>query len=505
MTIKLSVGPLLGLESDTLYTVCFSTPKSISRASASFNGQAVDARKTGETWTSKVWRAEIQLPLQADARVVRYRVYADGNPGTNQDGDEWTFYVPGKDEKPRMLYASCNGFSSPDLITKTERPYILWGKIRKFQMAEMAKINTDDIPCPYSLMLLGGDQLYADDVWTKVPLLTKWSHEREEKKLRTKSSIALTEQLERFYDELYKTRWNKPDMSLVLATIPSVMMWDDHDIFDGWGSYPKKLQECAVFQSIYNVAKHYFELLQVRSRANTSLLDRDAPYYAFALRYRGYHIVAMDNRAERTQKQIMSSQQWDKLLAHLDGHVTEGDLLLMTGVPVVYRDFSFTETAFDITPWEEELTDDLKDHWRAKDHQGERARLIMRLLQNVEKRQQKGAYRTVILSGDVHIGCLGIINDRRDGKSRKIHQVVSSGIVHPAPSKIQWYGIMAVTNDETEYLNEDKSIKIDMIKPHSSEKYLRVRNYVSLLEGNDKKLWLNWVCDSNEKPVYPLD
>ena len=26
------------------------------------------------------------------------------------------------------------------------------------------------------------------------------------------------------------------------------MTWDDHDIFDGWGSYPVQLQFCPVFQ-----------------------------------------------------------------------------------------------------------------------------------------------------------------------------------------------------------------------------------------------------------------
>lgn len=25
-------------------------------------------------------------------------------------------------------------------------------------------------------------------------------------------------------------------------------MWDDHDIFDGWGSYPHALLTCSVFQ-----------------------------------------------------------------------------------------------------------------------------------------------------------------------------------------------------------------------------------------------------------------
>lgn len=505
MTTKLLVGPILGLESDTLYTVCFSTAKSAARASVTYNGQNVDARRIGTTPSSQIWRTELPVPAQADPRLVRYNVYVDGNPAGNRDGNEWTFYVPGADEKPRLLYASCNGFSSPDLMTKTERPYILWGKIRKFQQAEMAKVGTDDIPAPYSLMLLGGDQLYADDLWTQVPLLNKWSHERHSKKIATRASQTLLDQLERFYDGLYQSRWNKPDMSLMLATIPSIMMWDDHDIFDGWGSYPTELQHCAVFQAIYGVAKKYFELFQVRSRANHSLLDRNAPFYAMALRFRGYHILAMDHRAERTQQQVMSERQWNLVLDHLDTHVNDGDLLVLSAVPVVYRDFSFTETVFDMTPWEEELTDDLKDHWRAKEHQGERARLIMRLLKNVEKRQLAGPCRTVILSGDVHIGCLGVINDRRDSKPRKIHQVVSSGIVHPAPSKIQWYGIMAVTNDDPEYLNEDRSIEISMLKPHSSEKYLRSRNYVSLLEGTDNKLWLNWICDSNEKPVYPLE
>jgi len=504
MTARLLVGPLLGLESDSLYTVCFRTDPSVRQAQVSFNGQSIAAQAVGTTWSGVVWRAELALPLREVQQQVRYEIRLDDQLAYNQDGCEWTFHVPGKAEKPRLLYASCNGFSSPDLAVKTERPYILWGKIRKFQIAEMAKAAAGDAASPYALMLLGGDQLYADDLWTHVPLLRKWSHERQDKKLKTKVSKTLLNQLDRFYDELYQRCWSKPDMSLMLATIPSVMMWDDHDIFDGWGSYPDALQQCAVYQAIYDVAKRYFELFQIRSRANRALLDRDAPYYALALRFRGYHILALDNRAERTRWQVMSDGQWHRLIDQLDQQVGAGDLLVMSGVPVVYRDFALTEMAFESTPWEEELTDDLKDHWRAKEHQGERARLIMRLLDNLAKRQQTGPARTVILSGDVHLGCLGVVNDRRQEAGRKIHQLVSSGIVHPAPSRIQWEGIMAVTNDDPEYLNEDRSIEIRLIKPYGSGNYLRTRNYISLLEGTDGKLWVNWVCDSDEKPAYPL-
>ena len=496
MSASIITGPLLGLESDSLYTVCFTTAQSVNQASVTANGHSVAASAAGDTCNHRFWRAEIPVAPGVHALAVRYRVLLDGSLARDYNNrDEWQFYVPAHGEKPKILYASCNGFSSADLANKTERPYALWEKLQE-----------EHTGAPYALMIMGGDQLYADEMWSTVPTLKEWSKLPRKDKVKRQVSKPMLQQIDRFYDGLYQQRWNDPVMSEMLASIPNIMMWDDHDIFDGWGSYPDDLQNCPVFKAIYASARQYFELLQMRSRRNASLLNRDAAHFAFALQFRGYHILALDNRAERTLQQVMSRQQWDDVLRHLDSKVTHGDLLLLSAVPVVYRDFSFTESALDATPWDEELTDDLKDHWRAKEHQGERARLIMRLLDNVGRRQQQGNARTVILSGDVHIGCLGVVNDRRDAqRSRKIHQVVSSGIVHPAPSRIAWYGIMAVTNDKTEHLNEDKSIEIAMLKPYSSDQYLRTRNYVSLQEGNDRKLWLNWICESKDKPVYPLD
>ena len=126
----------------------------------------------------------------------------------------------------------------------------------------------------------------------------------------------------------------------------------------------------------------------------------------------------------------------------------------------------------------------------------------MRLLKNGQTREQ--GCRTVILSGDVHIGCVGVIIDRRMAESQMVHQIVSSGIVHPAPSRMQWLGIMAATNDDAEYLNEEKTIEINMLKPFGSDKYIRSRNFVSLEEGTDRKLWVNWVCENGERPSFPL-
>ena len=40
------------------------------------------------------------------------------------------------------------------------------------------------------------------------------------------------------------------------------MTWDDHDIFDGWGSYPDTLQNCPVFQGCYQAALRFYLLFQ---------------------------------------------------------------------------------------------------------------------------------------------------------------------------------------------------------------------------------------------------
>ena len=492
---KLKVGPLLGLESDTLYTLCFSTDKTIKKAIAHIGGGDVVCTKVGETPSSLVWRAEYSAKSGKKDQSISYRITLDGEVAECANKrSEWSFFIPGTVSTPKLVYASCNGFSEEKLMAKTQDPYGLWQRMAvQHQQA------------PFALLMMGGDQLYADSVFSSraVESLRRWKELNHDAKVKTKASATLIAQLDKFFDQLYQERWLDKSLSLMLASIPSVMMWDDHDIFDGWGSYPDDLHNCEVFRAIFDAAKRYFELFQVRSRRNTSLLKADAHHYAMAFRFRDYNILALDNRTERTLKMVMSDEQWALVAKHLKTQVNDGHLLVMSAVPVVYRDFSFADAGFDATPWEEELTDDLKDHWRAKEHEGERAKLIHHLLDNADRRRKKEpSCKTVILSGDVHIGSIGVIHDR--ARDCKVHQVVSSGIVHPAPSRLQWLGIMAVTNDRDEYLDEGEKIQISMLKPFSSDKYIRYRNYVTLDVGTDQKLWVNWVSEGKDEPYYPI-
>ena len=84
-------------------------------------------------------------------------------------------------------------------------------------------------------------------------------------------------------------------MSLIFASIPSVMMWDEHDIFDGWGSYPEDIQKCDVYKNIFSTAKKYFENFQIRTIHNGSFINPGAGHYSMAFKYREYNLLADDS------------------------------------------------------------------------------------------------------------------------------------------------------------------------------------------------------------------
>lgn len=261
---RLKVGPLLGLESEDRYTVCFVTDASVETTTVTIDGAGEYCADVVDTVPAgKFWRAEITItPPPDESCSVAYSVQAGDTIAQDiHDRSTWNFFVPASGESPRIAYASCNGFSSGELATKTDQPYVLWERMRKRHEED-----------PFALLLMGGDQLYADEIWSKVNELRKWRELNREDRRRRSASKLMREQIDRFYSDLYASRWSDEHMSLMLASVPSVMMWDDHDIFDGWGSYPDDLQQWPVYQAIFETASRYFELFQIRSSSNASLL-----------------------------------------------------------------------------------------------------------------------------------------------------------------------------------------------------------------------------------------
>jgi hypothetical protein len=102
----------------------------------------------------------------------------------------------------------------------------------------------------------------------------------------------------------------------------------------------------------------------------------------------------------------------------------------------------------------------------------------------------------------VHVGCTGMIQ-RRNGPI--IHQVVSSGILHPAPKAAAWIGIRMSSCVETEEI-ESGHVRVEMTQPlGTSSMFLRTRNYVTLkVSGNSSKLYVDWNCENGENPSIAI-
>jgi hypothetical protein len=508
MSNSMIVGPILGFEEGDFYTICVLLAPGGAPPTLELPGrqQTHPFARVATVGDNEFWRAEFASPPPAAGVFVDYVIKVNGAPIADQhDRNEWKFYVPGKGEQPLIAYASCNGFSSAKLARDTDDPYRLWKRMAKTHNGIPATDGKPEKPArPFSLLLMGGDQVYADELWEskRCPSLKKWSDLNWKKQNEAKVTAGMKKEIAAFYDWLYTDRWSDENMSLMFASIPSVMMWDDHDIFDGWGSYPEERQTCDVFKEAFSHASRVYDIFQLRC-STRNRLNPDASHRTLRLRFRDYTILALDNRSDRTMTQIMSEANWQDVkdwLTGMDGQAIP-NLLVMAGVPVVYRSFATVEAIMDATPSHEEVEDDVHDHWSSRPHLAERMRLVMVLLNFLEKPAQKNC-KAILLSGDVHVGALGQIWNER--KCIGMTQIISSGIVHPPPTAFTWAGVQLMTSDTPEALG-DGEVTAEMLTPLSSPRYLRTRNFATLQTGTDNKLWINWICeDSKLKPSFAV-
>ncbi|SCK21503.1 alkaline phosphatase D family protein [Vogesella sp. LIG4] len=438
----------------------------------------------------KVWRLDFRIAQGAAAARYDYRVAEVAG----------SFVVPGRDDMPRLAYGSCNGFSDPKLMKQVADHNERWRHLAGLHAAN-----------PYHLLLLGGDQVYSDAMWKQVSSLAGWLEQPAQKRFDLAFTRDMARQLDSYFCRMYLERWSRPEIATVLAGVPSVMMWDDHDIMDGWGSYPRQQHYSAVYQGIYAVARRYFRLLQLQCAADeahpAALAAGEGCHLAFG-QLGGMALLVPDLRSERQPagdagqpEQIISAQGWQAIYGWLDGRQQGGDkhLLLMSSIPVAYLDLGSIERMLNTLPGQQELEDDLRDHWSSEPHLQERKRLIHRLFDHAAA---KGC-RITILSGDVHVGALSVLEStRQPGAARGqsiINQLVSTGIVHPAPPAIARFVLEQLAGKVEQV---DQGITASMLPIASRSRYLiGARNWLAVEPDADKRLWCNWHVEGMATPL----
>ncbi len=115
-------------------------------------------------------------------------------------------------------------------------------------------------------MIGGGDQIYNDAVIAQTRLFQDWLMIKNTlHKHNAPFTPELQDELESFYLDRYCMWFSQGLFGLANSQIPMVNMYDDHDIIDGFGSYPHHFMESPVFSGLGNVAFKYYMLFQHRA------------------------------------------------------------------------------------------------------------------------------------------------------------------------------------------------------------------------------------------------
>lgn len=466
----------------------------------------------------RVLRYDLSTPLGEQERAVTYG-FADA-------ALSWSFTVPAADLRLRLAYASCNGFSE----TKKMRQYAarattVWSDLVTRHDAQR-----------FHVLMMGGDQVYMDGMWEQPGELQAWAELSHQEQRAYPASAELRERIEEVYVRTYLDRWlpprrgawndarADPDSADAMARIPTLMMWDDHDIFDGWGSYSPGMQAAPVPQAIFECARRAFWVFQMQHRADLlppassqpvtwsalraqdplllPLLDGQ-PGFTSAMQLGPVALVLADLRTERTQKSVLGAATWASVrrwLADLPAGHASGlhHLLFLSSVPVAFPSVALIDELHDIFGNEhvtESNADDLKDHWSHEDHAAERADLVRLLVDTARDKR----IRASVVSGDVHVAAWGSLAPRDADAARwpAVPELISSGIVHPpSTGPVHWvYTKLLERAAAAPQKVGDEHVARMHRWPDAASHLVEARNWLAITCEESGQLRAGWRCE----------
>jgi PhoD-like phosphatase len=218
-------------------------------------------------------------------------------------------------------------------------------------------------PWPDCLLLLG-DQVYADEV---SPETAAFIGSRRDVSEEPGEDVADFEE----YTRLYQEAWSDPDVRWLLSTVPSTMIWDDHDVSDDWNSssaWVAKMRRTSwwqerivgafmaywLYQHLGNLAppelaeERLFAEVQEdtdagpRLRRFAAAADRTttSARFAFHRDFGRSRLVVVDSRAARVltpgKREMVDDEEWQWIDEHTRGDFDH--LVIASTLPVFMGD-----------------------------------------------------------------------------------------------------------------------------------------------------------------------
>ena len=474
-TPPLVLGPLVRYVDETSTSVWVETRDAV----------RVTVRTEGRSWDARTFRvhghhyALVEVDGLEPGTVAPYTVELDGEcvwPPTEGEGSDFppSVLTTLKPHKPlRMAFGSCRTSVGHDEAGNTTHGV---DALRSLAL----KMATDrDARWP-DLVLFLGDQVYADETTEEMQKFIKARRDIEEppgKELKDYEE----------YCHLYALAWSDPLNRWLLSTLPSSMIFDDHDVRDDWNtSYPWKqeiektswwherivsgLVSYWVHQHLGNLspderaAEDIWQEVLRHQDADDELdltatlrdlaerVDQRPETYrwSYSREISGNRLVVIDSRAARVLEPDRRDLLDDDELAWLDGQM-RGDvkhLFIGTSLP-----FLLPPGLHYLEAWSEavgngawgtksaELGEKLRqavdlEHWGA--FQNAFQRVAQMAVEVADGKRGRAPQTVTFLSGDVHHSYLAEVQrEHRAGSSRFI-QAVGSPIRNPLPRMMRF-------------------------------------------------------------------
>lgn len=353
-------------------------------------------------------------------RVVRYQFELTCNADASYEVDGQRYHLNLDFEADlRIAFVSCNGQEAGDEGRDRNERNAMW-----LRLAQQHAVNG------FQLLLHGGDQIYADEVLDAHPLLKQWATSSGSFD-KVPSDAELGEVAQVLRETLfarYIAVLAEPESAWLMAHIPSLAIWDDHDICDGWGSMEASKLDASIGRLLLSIARAFFLVFQLGSAPDVlppSVLDRTGQSLTWHIALPNLHVIAPDLRSERRWDRVMGDSGWRSFEDAL-AKVKSGRVLLLSSVPALGPRLSWVETVLHLFPRMQNLEDDLRDQWQSRAHRAEWRGFLMQLA----KLHCNPTTPVTILSGEIHLATRATFGV----PPIPMHQLVASGISHPAPT-----------------------------------------------------------------------
>lgn len=163
-----------------------------------------------------------------------------------------------------------------------------------------------------------------------------------------------------------------------------------------------------------------------------------------------------------------------------------GRVLLLSTVPALGPHLSWLEALMSVTPRLEKYEDDLRDQWQSHAHRGEWCRFLRLIIAT----HRHSDTPVTVLSGEIHLATRGTM----ETAAGPLHQLVASGITHPAPPKIyaEALGLLARFGEAP---LPEQPIRLHPL-PGKAAIYTAQRNYL-VLERRGARWQVHWELEED--------